>query len=199
MRLKEPAQPCTSTLCRLHHTCCTLQRLHFTLQWPMAYPSHTGTALCAVVAEKNLHLQKYLLESSKAACPTNHLPSPALAPGGVSSTCCTLQRLHLTLQWPMACSGLATHKLARICEPWLPNAASSTGNLHKPAKPQPPQTTCPALPQPPVQSRPHLMHTIDAEFDLAVAHSICRAGHSHTNGVMCAVVAECCLLLEKSP
>ena len=28
---KPPAQPCHSTQCRLHHTCCTLQRLHLTL------------------------------------------------------------------------------------------------------------------------------------------------------------------------
>ena len=33
---KPPAQPDRSTQCRPHHTCCTLQMLHLTLQWPVA-------------------------------------------------------------------------------------------------------------------------------------------------------------------
>ena len=40
--------------------------------------------------------------------------------------CCTLQRLHLTLQCPTACPGLATHTLAGLCVLWLPSAASSS-------------------------------------------------------------------------
>ena len=32
---KPPAQPGCSTQCRLHHACCTLQRPHLTLQFPM--------------------------------------------------------------------------------------------------------------------------------------------------------------------
>ena len=114
--------------------------------------------------------------------------------------CCTQQRLHLTLQCPMACPGLAIHALAGLCALWLPSAASFFGNLLKPEKPQPPETTFTApLPQPPVQAPPPLPHTAVAAFDLAVPHGMPRAGHSHTGRALCAVVAECCLLLWKSP
>ena len=110
--------------------------------------------------------------------------------------CCLPQRLHLILQYPMACPGLATHTLAGLCTLCLPSAASSSGNLHKPAKLQPPRTTCPALPQPPVAPQ-HLLHTADAVFNLAVPHGMPRAGHSLTGRALCAVVAECCILLWK--
>ena len=65
-----------------------------------------------------------------------------------------MQRLQLTLQYPTACPGLATHTLAGLCALWFPSAASSSGNLHEPAKPQPPPQTItfPALLQPPVQA-----------------------------------------------
>ena len=106
----------------------------------------------------------------------------------------------MTLQCPMACPGLATHALAGLCALWLPSAASSSGTLPKPGKNAPPQTTCTApLPQPPVQAPPPLLHTAEAAFDLAVPHGMPRAGHSHTGRALCAVVAECCLLLWKSP
>ena len=115
-------------------------------------------------------------------------------------TYCTLKRLHLTMQCPMTWPGLGNHPtLAGLCALWLPSAASSSGNLHKPAKPQPPQTTCPALPQPPVQAVQHLLHIVKAAFDLAVSHGMPRAGHSHTGRALCVVVAECCLLIWKSP
>ena len=113
---------------------------------------------------------------------------------------CTLQRLYLTLQCSMACPGLATRTLAELCALCLPSAASSSGNnLHKPAKPQPPQTTRPALPQPLVQAPPILLHRTAGVFDLAVPHGMPSAGHSHTGRALCAVVAECCLLLWKPP
>ena len=51
---------------------------------PRAGHSHTGRALCAVVAEWNLHLQRSP-ESSKTTSPTKHLPSPAAAPGAGSA------------------------------------------------------------------------------------------------------------------
>ena len=114
-------------------------------------------------------------------------------------TCCKLQRLHLILQCPVTCPGLATYTLAGLCSLWLPSAASSSGNLNNPAKPQNPQTTCPALPQPPVQAPPYLASTAEAAFDLTVPHKITGAGHSHTGRTLCAVVTECCLLLWKSP
>ena len=100
----------------------------------------------------------------------------------------------------MACPGLATHTLAGLCALWLPVAASSSGNIHhKLAKPQPPQTIRPALPQPPAQAPSLLLHSAESAFDLAVPHGMPRAGHSHTGRALCAVVAECCLLLWKSP
>jgi len=109
-------------------------------------------------------------------------------------SCCSLQRLNLTLQCPMACPELATHTLAELCALWwLPSAAYSCGNLHTPAKPQPPQTTCPALPQP--QAPPPQLHTAEAALDTAVPHGMPRVGRSYTDRCLCAVVAECCLLL----
>ena len=130
--------------------------------------------------------------------PAQPCPSPQCR---LHHTCRTLQRLHLILQCPMACPALATHTLARLCALWLPSAASSSGNLHKQANPQPPKTTCPAQPQPPLEARKHLLHTADpaTAFDPAVPHEMARAGRSHTDGTLCAVVAEYCLLLWKSP
>ena len=96
----------------------------------------------------------------------------------------------IALQCPVAYPGLATHTLAGLCALWLLSAASSSGNLHKSAKLQPPQTTCLALPQPPVQDPLHLLRTAEAVFSLAVAYGMPRAGHSHTGRALCAVVAE---------
>ena len=91
------------------------------------------------------------------------------------------------------------HTLAGLCALWLPGAASSSGNLHKPANPQPPQTTSPALPQPQVQDPPHLLSITESAFDLVLTHDMPRAGRSHTGRALCAVEAECCHLLWKSP
>ena len=99
----------------------------------------------------------------------------------------------------MACPRLATHSLAGLCAPWLPSAASTSESLHNPAKPQPPQTTRTALAQPPVLDDSQLLHTAEAAFDLAVPHGMPGAGHSHTGRALCAVVAECCLLLWTAP
>ena len=46
-----------------------------------------------------------------------------------------------------------------------------------------------------MQAPPALQHTAEAAFDLAVRHGMAKAGHSHTGRALCAVVAECCLLL----
>ena len=97
----------------------------------------------------------------------------------------------------MACPGLATHTVPGLCALCLLSAAPSSGNLHKPAKPQPPQTTCPGLPQPPVQAHPHLMHTAEAVFDLAVPHGAPRTCHQHTGRALCTVVAERRILQKK--
>jgi len=54
-----------------------------------------------------------------------------------------------------------------------------------------PEASCTALPQPPVQAPPDLLTTAQGVFDLAVAQGMpTRAGHSHTGGALCAVVAE---------
>ena len=82
----------------------------------------------------------------------------------------------------MACPGLATQPLAGLCALWVPSTVSSSGNLHKPAKPQHPQTTYPARPQPPVQAPPHLPHSAGTVFDHAVPHGMPRAGHSYWQG-----------------
>ena len=117
----------------------------------------------------------------------------------VHHTCTTQQRLHLTFKCRMACPGMATHTLAGLCALSLLIAASSSGNLHKPVKPQPPHTTCTALPQPPAQAPPRLLHPAEAALDLAVPHDMPRAGHSHIGRALCAAVAEYCLLLWTSP
>ena len=68
--------------------------------------------------------------------------------------------------------------------------------LQNVTKPEATQTTCTAaLRQPPVQAPPDLLTTAQGAFDLAVAKDMPRAGHSHTGRALCAVVAECCLLL----
>ena len=110
----------------------------------------------------------------------------------------TLHKLHLTLQCPMTCPGLATHTLAKLCALWLPRASFSSGNLQTPAKPHTPQTTCPAQPQPSRQAPPPLLATAEPAFDLAVPR-MSRAGHSHTDRAVCVVIAEWGVLLWKSP
>ena len=54
----------------------------------------------------------------QTAAPLNHLLSLATASTQqcrLHQACCILQRLHLTLQCPMACPRLATHTLAGLC------------------------------------------------------------------------------------
>ena len=93
----------------------------------------------------------------------------------------------MTLQYPMAWPGLANHKLAGFCALSLPSATSSSGTLHKPAKPHPPQTTCPTLPKHPGQAPPRLLPTAEAAFDLAVPNNKPRAGYSHKLPGLCAL------------
>ena len=104
-------------------------------------------------------------------------------------TCRTLKKLHLTLKWPIVCLGLATHTLAGLLGLWLPSSTSTSGKLQHSAESHTPQTTCPARPQHSVQALPHLLHTAETKFDLAVAHGMSRAGRSLTGRALCAVVA----------
>ena len=104
------------------------------------------------------------------------------------------------MQLPIARPGLASHILAGLCAQWIPSFAPTSVKLqHSSAKPHPPQTTCPAWLQHPVQALPHLLGTPEAVFDLAVAHGMPRAGHSHTGRALCAVVAERRLYICKTP
>ena len=142
---KPPAQhPCRSPQYRPHHTCCSLQRLHSTLQCAMACPglaTHTLAGLCALWLPRSAASSSGNLHH-KPAKPQHLDKSPAQPCRSPQCrahlTSCALQSLCLTLQCPMACSGLATHTLAGLCALWLPSAASSSANLHKLAKPQPP-------------------------------------------------------------
>ena len=153
--------------------------------------SHNGRALCAVVAECCLLLFNPL-QTGKNRIPHKPPAQPCrslqLRP---QKTCCILQRLHLILQCPVACPEMATPTLAGLCALWLLSAASSSGNLHNPAKPHAPQTTRPALPQPPVQAPPHMLLSTEAALDLTVAHGMPRTNHSHTDWALCAVVVDC--------
>ena len=158
------------------------------LHLPMAYPwlaTHTLAGLCALWLPSGASTSEKIQHSAKPPP-----PKPPAQPGQSTQcklhhTCCTLQRLNLTLQWPMACPGLATHTLPGLCPLWLLSGISASGKLQQSAKPYPPQSTCPAQLQHPVQAPPHLLHTAEAAFDLAVA----RAGHSFTGKALCAVVA----------
>jgi len=136
------------------------------------------------------HLQNFTFEQ-------NHSPlKPPVQPGRSTQCrlhhpCFTLQRLHLILQQPMACPGLTTHILAGPCALWLASGASTpAAKLKHSAKPQHPQTTCPAQPQHPVEVPAQLLHTAEAAFDLAVAHGMLRSGHSQTGRALCAMVGE---------
>ena len=123
------------------------------------------------------------------------LPSTSAAPtAGSTSPAAHFWELHLTVQCPMACPGLATHALAELCALWLLSQASYAENLQKAVKPQPPQTTCPSLPQHPVQAPPHLLQTAGAAFHLTVHHCTTWAGYIHTGRALCTVVAKQCIL-----
>ena len=138
---KPPAQPSRSTQCRLHHTRCPLQILQVTLQQPVAcsgLATHTLVGLwhCGCRAAPP-HLENSSIQQNRTPL------KPPAQPGRstqcrIRHTCCNLQRLHLTLQRSMACPGLATHTLAGLCALQLPNAASSSANLHKPLRSQTP-------------------------------------------------------------
>ena len=79
----------------------------------------------------------------------------------------------------------------RLCAQWLQSIACITEQLQDVTKPEEAsQTTCTAVPQPPVKAPRDLLTTAQAAFDLAVAQGMPRAGHSHTGGALCAVVAE---------
>ena len=84
---------------------------------------HTGRALCAVVAERLLHIWK------TSSIQQNRTPHKPPAQPRHSTQCrlhhtrCPLKRLHLVLQCPMAYPGLTTHTLAGLSALWLPRGA----------------------------------------------------------------------------
>ena len=92
------------------------------------------------------------------------------------------------MQWPYrVCPGLATNTMAGLCAQWLPSTGAITEGFQNVTKRE---ASCTAGPQPPVQAPPDLLTTAQGAFDLAVAQGMPRAGHSHTGGALCAVVAE---------
>ena len=150
-----------------------------TLQWPRACPgltTHTLAGLCA----------QWL---PSTACITEALQNVTKLEEASQTTSCTA-----VPQPPVQAPPdlLTTHTLARLCAQWLPSRACITEeqlqNVTKPEEAS--QTTCTAVPQPPVQAPPDLLTAAQAEFDLAVAQGMPRAGHPHTGGALCAVVAE---------
>ena len=164
--------PCRSPQCRAHHTCCTQQRLHSTLQSPTACPglaTHTLARLCAL----------WLVSGASTAAKLQHsaIPQPP-------QTTCLARPQRPVLQAPPHLLHTAesafdltvadsiprsgTHTLAGLCALWLPSGASIPGKLHHLVKPQPQQTTCLALPQQnPVQApSPRLLHTAEAVLAL---------------------------------
>ena len=131
----------------------------------IGYSSRAGRTLCAVVAERCLHIWKTPAFSKS----TSPAPIASAQPGRstqcrLHQTCCTQQRLHLTLQWPMTCPRLATHTLAGLCALWLSSSASTSGKLQRPAKPHTPKHHLPSPSQHTLQDPPHLLHTAIIAF-----------------------------------
>ena len=128
----------------------------------------------------------------------NHSPHKPLAQlcrstrcSRLHHTCCTLQRLHLILQWPMACPGLATHTLGGLCALWSSSSASRSGKLQHSAKLHPPQTNYPARPQHPVQPPPHLLHTRQRVCLTLQWPVVCPGLTTHTLAELCALCVPC--------
>jgi len=138
--LAKPQPPQTTYPARPQHPVQALPHLLHTVEpafdlavaqgMPGAGHSHTGRALCAVVvAKRSLHILK-----TPAFSNYFNTHKPPAQPGRSTQcrlyhhTCFKLQRLHLTLQWPMTCPGLATHTLTGLCALWLPSSASTFGN-----------------------------------------------------------------------
>ena len=164
--------------------------------------THTIAGLCALWLPSCASKSGTLQDSAKPPPPKNKPPARSCRSTQcrLRSTCRTLQRLHWSLQlWPMACPVLATHTLARLYALWLPSGASTPATLQHSAKPHSPQTTCTARPQHPVLALQHLKQTAEAAFDLAVVHSMPRAGHSHTSRALSTVVAEWRLHIWNTP
>ena len=163
--------------------------------------NHTLPGLCALWLPSGTSTSGILLHSAKPH--PLHMTCPAWPQHPVQAPPAHLlpaaEAAFDLAVYPMACPGLATHTLVGLCALWLPSAASSSGHLHKPAKPQHPQTTGPALPQPQAQAPPNLPHTPEASFDLAMGHGMCRAGQSHTGRALCAVVGKRHLHIRNTP
>ena len=169
---KPPAQPCHSTQCRLHHTCCAVQRLHLTLQHPMLFPglaTHTLAGLCALWLPSSASSTKKSQKAAKpqplqTTCPA--LPQhPVQAPPHLLHTAEAAFGPAVPNDMPRAgyphtgralCTVVAEQRL----NIWKTPAFSKTAYI-------PLQTTCQARPQHPVQAPPHLLHATEVAFDLA--------------------------------
>ena len=97
---------------------------------PRAGQSHTGRALCILVAERCLLIWKYLQTGGQNHNPHKPPAQCCRSPQcRLHNTCCKLQKLHLTLQWHMACPVLATHALAGLCTLWLLSGTCTSARL----------------------------------------------------------------------
>ena len=75
---KPPAQLCHSTQRRLHHTCCTLQRLHLNLQCLMSCPglaAHTLRGLCALQLPSSASSSEKYQKAAKTQPPQTTCPA----------------------------------------------------------------------------------------------------------------------------
>ena len=149
----------------------------------MAYPGltkYTLAGLCLLYLPSGTCSPGKLMRNQNIHSPHNPPAQPCRSTQCRLHKICSNQRgLYLTMQWPKACPGLATHTLEGLCALWWRSGISSPEKLHKPGQPQPPICTSPALPQHPVKAPPHLLHTAEAAFHLAVAKTMPRAGHTH--------------------
>ena len=169
---------------------------------PRAGHSHTGRAVSTVLAECCLRLWKSP-QTDRIICPPHKPPAqPCHSPQiRLHHFFCLLQRrLDLILQGGMPRIGhshtgrAVSAVLAECC--LLLWKSPQTDRINAPQ-----QSACPpGLAQPPVQAPPHLLHTTEAAFDLAMPLILMpRADLSHTGRALCAVVAERRLLLLQSP
>ena len=109
--------------------------------------------------------------------PAQPCPSPQCS---LHHTYCTLERLNLTLQWPITCPRAGQPHTGRALCAVVTECCLLLWKFPQTGKPHPQRTTCtaPPLPQLPVQAPQLLLHAAEAAFDLAVPHGMPRAGHS---------------------
>jgi len=160
---------------------------------------HPGRALCTVLVGERCLLNRKTPGSGKTDPPKQTPAMPCH-----STQCrlhhnfCTLQRLHLTFQYRMACPGLATHTLAGLCALWLPSGgASSTEKLQKATNRNAHKQ--PAQPGNSTQCRPHHTCFILQKLHLTFQCTMASPGPAtHTLARLCTLwLLSCAYSTEK--